>query len=232
MAGESLLVCTERSDAPLYEQISAAMEPFGVMGAGEWRTWWIGESGCEFFVQPGSESDPRLLRESVNARGDLRGIPPYLCDGGPVGLLDLAAHRLRAAEKARELWMMWQGLVRQFPAVRTLAEFMEEDPEATDIRPGKAWVRYRRKPLMAHVLARPELHLRVGDDAVARFSIGLEEYMAQCARRVFVVDSLLTAGGEWVAVDSLPTDEYYDFFCRSIEALEPDNGIAFLTYRC
>ncbi|MFJ8824418.1 hypothetical protein ACIREE_21845 [Streptomyces sp. NPDC102467] len=233
MAGESLLVCTERSDAPLYEKISSAMEPFGGEGTGEWATWWIGESGSEFIVKSGSEGDPRLLREFTNARGELRDIPPHLCDGGPVGLLDLAAHRLRAAERARERWTMWQGLVRQFPAARTLREFMDKDPEATEIRPGKAWVRYRSQPLMTYVLARPELHQKVGDDAVATFGIGLDAYMARCSRRAFAVDSLLTVGGEWVDVGSLSTaDEYYDFFSKSVETLEPDNGIAFLTYRC
>ncbi|WP_329188421.1 hypothetical protein [Actinacidiphila glaucinigra] len=71
---------------------------------GEWDHWHLGGPGKEFTVLPGHEHDPRLIREPLTSRGEVRDWVPSLCDGGPRELLDFAAMRLHAATEAERRW--------------------------------------------------------------------------------------------------------------------------------
>ncbi|MEU3896882.1 hypothetical protein [Streptomyces sp. NPDC045251] len=109
MAHELATVCLPPdAHQNLRAAIEEALAPFDMNGdhepyQGEWDQWWLGRPGEEFDVLPGHEGDPRLVRASLDARGDSRSRTLGQCDGGPRSLLDFKGMRARAAHLAATL---------------------------------------------------------------------------------------------------------------------------------
>ncbi|WP_200301905.1 hypothetical protein [Streptomyces adelaidensis] len=198
---------------------------------GEWDAWTLGAADREFWVRPGSEGDPRLIREYEPTReGQTHVIPRDRCSGGPVGMLDIEAQRSRAVAEASVLWRAWEELSSGFPPARSLEDLTAEDPEASDRRPGPAWHRYAAQPLMRAVLGDPVLQSRFGQRAVGDFGVGRELFLRRKSCESLARDALLTLDGKWVSPGSLPYEEYIVFFNAHIDGLSPNAVVVNITY--
>lgn len=119
--------------------LTAAMAPFDINLSdedanpyGEWDWWRIdAEPGDRFVVKAAHDGDPRLVHGDDDERESMR------CDGGPRGLLDFAATRQQAVDRAcaelREQQRDFGKLVADHPPAQPLTAFLarhEANPEA------------------------------------------------------------------------------------------------------
>ncbi|MFJ2831745.1 hypothetical protein ACIPC1_30000 [Streptomyces sp. NPDC087263] len=229
MAREVLTVCLQPlAPGAVRQAIAEAIAPFDRNGEGkdlppgEWDAWWMGAAGREFWIKPGFEDDPRLIREYEPARvSNAHVIPPARCSGGPVGLLDIDGQRSQAAAEANTLWREWEEFSSGFPPARSLDDLIAEEPEATYLHAGPAWHRYVAQPVMRAVLDDHALQARFGQRAVGDFSVGRERFVHRKAYASLAHDGFLTLDGKWSAPNSHPDHEYAEAFNRYIDALPP-----------
>ncbi|MBT1091910.1 hypothetical protein [Streptomyces sp. Tu102] len=238
MAREVLTVCLPPTDpGTVRRAIAEAIAPFDHnaegedLEPGEWDVWSLGAAGREFWIRPGAEGDPRLIREYEPTReGQVHVIAPDRCSGGPVGALDIQTQRSRAAAEADVLWHAWEELSAGFPPARSLEDLIAEEPGASDRRPGPAWHRYAAQPLMRAVLEDPVLHARFGQRAVGDFGVGHERFLRRKYLESLARDALLTLDRMWISPVSLPHEEYIEFFNTYIDELSPNAVVVNITY--
>ncbi|WP_335972948.1 MULTISPECIES: hypothetical protein [Streptomycetaceae] len=103
VAGIRVVVCLPAAAAgDLRGAIGVALAPFRLGEVPRWRGIWDewtvrgGSDGTGFTALPGHADDPRLIHDDDGYDGTPLPSPPGRCAGGPRGLLDLAAFRLRA----------------------------------------------------------------------------------------------------------------------------------------
>ncbi|WP_329437399.1 MULTISPECIES: hypothetical protein [unclassified Streptomyces] len=242
MSREQLIVCMDASAATdINQAISAAMAPFDRnrdlssdqdKGGEEWDSWDVGSTKLEFLVRVGHENDPRLVRNPKTPRGELRPLTPGLCDGGPLGLLDLREQKLQAAAAAQKLWNQWTEFSQGFPTAQGLDDLIAADPHASEQVPGPAWHAYRRQPLVQALFADHDLRDRFGDNAVGNFGVGEDAFIHRKANESVTADALLTIDGRWLAWDSMRHDPYVQPVGDYLDRL-PQNAIAVVvTYHC
>jgi len=240
---EVLTVCLPTVEPGAVRQaVAEAIAPYDRKGEGEdlhpgeWDSWTLGAAGLEFWIKPGSEADPRLIREYEPTReGKVHIIPPNRCSGGPVGLLDIVGQRSQAVAEADVLWHAWEELSSGFPPARSLDDLIAEEPEASYLRAGPAWHRYVAQPLMRAVLDDPALHARFGQRAVGDFGVGRERFLRRKACESLARDALLTLDGTWISPPSYLDDEYREYaevFSQYIDGLATDAVLVNITYHC
>ncbi|MCZ4509186.1 hypothetical protein O3Q52_13425 [Streptomyces sp. ActVer] len=237
MARLILTVCLPPLEPGAVRQaIADAIAPYDHNGEGEdlppgeWYAWWLGSTGQQFWIKPGFEDDPLLIREYETRQDGVYVSPPGRCSGGPVRLLDIHGQRSQAAADADALWCEWEGFSSGFPPARSLDDLIAEEPEATYLHAGPAWHRYAAQPVMRAVLDDPDLQARFGQRAVGDFGVGRDRYVRRKADESLVHDDLLTLDGEWISSDSMPHDEYVEFFNTHIDELPLDAVLVNLNY--
>ncbi|MDX2601231.1 hypothetical protein PV330_14505 [Streptomyces caniscabiei] len=211
------------------------MAPFDRNGgddllAGEWDSWSLGAAHREFFIRPECDEDQRLIREYDPPRQTSYELPVGRCSGGPRELLDIQLQRSRAAASARALWNEWKEFSAGFPVARSLVDLIAEEPNATVRRAGPAWQKYAAQPLVRELLSKPELRSRFGDQAVGDFGVGVDRFVQVKVYETLARDALLTLDGEWLSRESMPHEQYIEFFNSYLDGLSPQSVVVNVTY--
>lgn len=105
-----------------------------------------------------------------------------------------------------------------------------EDPSATVHHAGAAWRKYAAQPLMRALLGKPELRSCFGDRAVGDFGAGLEHFLQVTVYESMARDALLTLDGEWFSRESVPHEQYIDFFNSHMDGLSLEIVVVNITY--
>lgn len=246
-------VCLEPSAAgDLDAALSAALAPFdhNLTGdgnpAGEWDWWCIDAGRGEgFAVRPEHDGDPRLL----HGDGDRE---PLHCDGGPRGLLDFAATRRQAVNRARAEWQAqqhdFQKLIADHPPARPLTAFLDRhqaDPVAYPRE--QAVADHHAQPLIRalnHCTAwqrYPSLGVWVlgpDTDPISQFTRDPQPDFDGAAAWAVTTYALLTADGHWIDPERLgpfaaphPGEEADEAYARQADAYLDNLGDDYVIVR-
>ncbi|MFI5749020.1 hypothetical protein ACIBBE_24510 [Streptomyces sp. NPDC051644] len=134
---------------------------------------------AEYFpLRSGADADhPQLIRTGEGATTH--------CAGGPIGLLDLHARRIQAADSAACLYDAWTQAVAAMPPVRSLADFLAASDSSS---------------ALARITFREQTHIKIADSlAEAQLSRTDKEALATLDRDAFVE----RARAQAVTADSL-----------------------------
>ncbi len=132
--------------------------------------------------------------------------PGMRCDGGPVGLLDLAGMRTKGRHAATAAYDTWTSVVAGTPPVRDWAGFQERhlaDPTGYPIRTAREdfFDQPRIKAVQAHDAAHPAEALGGWSgvtDVVEEFQLGHRDYLDLCTGQAVLGHALLRLDRQWV----------------------------------
>jgi hypothetical protein len=251
-------VCVEPSAAgDVNAALTAAMAPFDHNRtddwnpAGEWDWWRIDAGlGNRFAVRPEHDGDPRLVH------GD-DGPEPLRCDGGPRGLLDFAATRRHAVERARAEWHAqqhdFQKLVADHPEARPLTSFLaRHEANPVSYPREQAVADHHAQPLIQALNHRsawdryPSLGvwmLGPDSDPITAFTRDPQPDFERAAAWAVTAYALLTTDGHWIDPDRLdpfappragevPADAYARQADAYLETVDDDILIVRLLCHC
>lgn len=83
---------------------------------------------------------------------------------------------------------------------------------------------------MCELLRKPELRSRFGDRAVGDFGVGVERFVQVKVYESVTRDALLTLDREWISPESMPHEQYIEYFNSYLDGLSPDTLVVNVTY--
>lgn len=199
--------------------LAAALAPFDInlIGDDDWNPrgewdWWRIDAGWgdRFAVKPEHDGDARLIHADDERE-------PLRCDGGPRGLLDFAATRQQAVDRAYAEWhgqqRDFQKLVADHPPAQPLTAFLarhDADPEGYPRE--QAVADHHAQPLVSALNHRsvwdryPSLGIWVlgpDSDPITRYTRDPQPDLDEAARWAVTRYALLTLEGEWIDREGL-----------------------------
>jgi hypothetical protein len=194
--------------ADVLPALKAALAPYNMAVSdgtkGKWDWWRLySPDGSEFVVRPEHDGDSRLVHNEAYPDGSPRTRTPLRRDGGPKGLLDLAANRAAAAMAAQTRWDAFSTLRAAHPPAESLSWLIarhRDDPDPV----AAAKADHIAQPLVREIVQRAVTQTDpqfgwffLTNDPIEHFGAERDVYVRRQSAQALATHAVITLDGTW-----------------------------------